>query len=74
MQEYGKEGLIALAVHPGGVKTELAYGMPEWMHTVLIDEPEMSGDAMVWFASERREWLLRTFVSFTWDVKELEGK
>lgn len=72
--EYGKGGLIALAVHPGGVKTELAHGMPEWMHAVLIDEPELSADSMVWLASERREWLSGRYVSCTWNVDELEGK
>ncbi|TLD35480.1 oxidoreductase-like protein [Venturia nashicola] len=72
--EYGKEGLNALAVHPGGVKTELAHGMPDWMHAVLIDEPELSADSMVWLASERREWLSGRYVSCTWDVDELQGK
>lgn len=72
--EYGKEGLIALAVHPGGVKTELANGMPEWMHKVLIDEPELSADSMVWLVGERREWLSGRYVSCTWDVDELKGK
>ncbi|KAE9966238.1 hypothetical protein BLS_007257 [Venturia inaequalis] len=72
--EYGKQGLIALAVHPGGVKTDLANGMPEWMHKVLIDEPELAADSMVWLVRERREWLSGRFVSCTWDVDELTGK
>lgn len=72
--EYGKEGLIAMAVHPGGVKTVLAQGMPDWMHGYLIDEPELSGDSMVSFASERKEWLSGRYVSCPWDVDELEGR
>lgn len=63
-----------MAVHPGGVKTVLAQGMPDWMHGYLIDEPELSGDSMVWFACERKEWLSGRYVSCTWDVDELEGK
>ena len=32
MVEYGKEGLLAYCVHPGGVLTELAGKMPDYMH------------------------------------------
>ena len=27
--QYGKDGLLAVAIHPGGVKTELAKAAPE---------------------------------------------
>src|ERR1700712_562967 len=72
--DYGKEGIIVVAVHPGGVKTELAHGMPEYMHALLTDTPEMAGDGMVWYGGERREWLSGRYVSCAWDVTELEGK
>ena len=29
-----EQGLIAFAIHPGGVKTELAGAMPDWMDFV----------------------------------------
>jgi NAD(P)-dependent dehydrogenase (short-subunit alcohol dehydrogenase family) len=72
--EYGTQGVVAIAVHPGGVKTELAQNMPEYMHQVLTDTPEMAGDGLLWYAGERREWLNGRFVSCAWDVTELEGK
>jgi NAD(P)-dependent dehydrogenase (short-subunit alcohol dehydrogenase family) len=75
VNEYGKEGVIAIAVHPGGVDTELARGMPvEMQKMVLVDKAEMSGDALVWYGGERREWLSGRYVSSNWDVGELEGK
>ncbi|KAF3904270.1 C-factor [Arthrobotrys entomopaga] len=72
--EYHKQGVVVVAVHPGGVLTELAKGMPEHMHELLVDTPELAGDAMVWLGRERREWLSGRFVCVNWDVDELEAK
>lgn len=71
-QEHG--GLVAIAIHPGAVKTELAYGMPEFMHARLIDEPALPADAMLWLARERREWLSGRMVSCNWNFEELEAR
>jgi NAD(P)-dependent dehydrogenase (short-subunit alcohol dehydrogenase family) len=70
----GQDGMLAIAVHPGAVKTELAHGMPEAMHIVLVDEPELSADTFVWLSSERREWLAGRYIAVNWDVKELEAR
>jgi NAD(P)-dependent dehydrogenase (short-subunit alcohol dehydrogenase family) len=56
MAEYGDQGLLAYGIHPGGVPTELALGMPEWVHGYLTDTPELAGDFMVYVAKERPEW------------------
>ncbi|KAK3934311.1 hypothetical protein QBC46DRAFT_400145 [Diplogelasinospora grovesii] len=72
--EYSDKGVIAIAIHPGSVKTELALTMPEYMHSVLIDTPELPADTMVWMAAERREWLAGRFLSVNWDMEELEKK
>jgi NAD(P)-dependent dehydrogenase (short-subunit alcohol dehydrogenase family) len=72
--EYQDQGLVAVAVHPGGVKTELALRMPEFMHAFLIDKPELPGDVMVWLAAEPRGWLSGRFISAVWDLQELEKK
>ncbi|KAK4236963.1 hypothetical protein C8A03DRAFT_45123 [Achaetomium macrosporum] len=66
--------LVAIAIHPGGVKTDLAMKMPEQLRKNLIDTPELAADAMVWLAKERREWLAGRYFSCNWDVKELEGR
>lgn len=32
MVEYGMKGMLSFAVHPGGVKTDVALNMPDYMH------------------------------------------
>ena len=54
--EYGEQGLLAYAAHPGGVLTELAGNMPEYMHGRLQDTPELAGDTFVFLTREKREW------------------
>lgn len=68
--EYGEQGVLSFAVHPGGVPTELAKGMPEGMHRVLIDKPALAADTFVWLTAERRYWLAGRYISSTWDMKE----
>lgn len=72
--EYADQGLITFALHPGGVKTDLALGMPEWMHKLLIDTPELAADTIVWLCKERRDWIRGRFISSTWDMEQLEGR
>lgn len=72
--EYADKGLLALAVHPGGVATELANNMPEYMHGALTETPALAADTFVWLTKERRDWLAARYVSVTWDMEELESK
>lgn len=72
--ENAEKGLVAYALHPGGVKTELAMVMPEWMHKVLIDTPELPADVMVWLSQEKRDWLSGRYVSATWNMEELASR
>ncbi|KAL1800971.1 hypothetical protein ACET3X_001313 [Alternaria dauci] len=75
-QDHGesKDGMVAIAVHPGGVQTELALSMPGHMHGWLVDTPELAGDTLAWLGNERREWLSGRYVSACWDMEELEKK
>lgn len=72
-EEYADEGLVSYAVHPGGVMTELASGMPKEAHGLLIDQPALAADTFVWLTAQRRDWLAGRYISSTWDMKELEG-
>ncbi|KAH8157539.1 hypothetical protein CIB48_g10707 [Xylaria polymorpha] len=72
--EYESQGLVAMAIHPGGVKTELAHNMPEDMWSVLVDEPALPAHTIVWLSKEHRPWLNGRFFSVNWDVEELESK
>ncbi|KAI1410132.1 NAD(P)-binding protein [Hypoxylon sp. FL1857] len=72
--EYQDRGLVCYAFHPGGIKTELAYNMPLSMHKVLVDEPRLPADSIVWLSSENRPWLNGRFVNAKWDMEELQAK
>lgn len=70
--EYGAQGILAVAIHPGGVPTELALRLPEQTHHLLTDTPELAADWMSWFVRERRDWMSGRYLSVCWDVDELE--
>jgi NAD(P)-dependent dehydrogenase (short-subunit alcohol dehydrogenase family) len=72
--EYREQGLVAIAVHPGGVPTELALNMPPFAHAFLTDTAELAADTVCWLTEERREWLTGRYVSANWDMLELLGK
>ncbi|KAI1429368.1 hypothetical protein F5Y12DRAFT_727927 [Xylaria sp. FL1777] len=72
--EYAEQGLVCFAIHPGGIKTDLAHNMPEDMWAVLVDEPPLPAHTMVWMSKEHRLWLSGRYVSVNWDMEELESK
>lgn len=69
--EYGGQGLLALAVHPGSVMTELAMRLGPEAHGVLVDTPQLAADTLAWLTQERRAWLGGRYVSVSWDMGEL---
>lgn len=71
--EHWNQGLVAITINPGGVKTKLALRMPEENHGWLTDDVSLSADFLVWLAREKRDWLSGRFVSANWDVEELEA-
>ena len=72
--EYGEQGLLAYAIHPGGIKTDLASNMPDSMSFLFTEEPELPGDTIVWLTKEKREWLADRYVSCQWGMEELLAK
>lgn len=73
-KEYYQQGLIAISLHPGGVKTDLALNMPPDRLDVLTDTAELAADTIVWLSRERRDWLSGRFATVGWDMEELEQK
>ncbi|KAF4497585.1 oxidoreductase, short chain dehydrogenase reductase family [Fusarium agapanthi] len=73
-KEYYEQGLVAMAIHPGGIKTEVALNMPPAMHSHLNDTVELAADTMVWLSRGRRDWLSGRFITVNWDMEELENK
>lgn len=72
--EYADQGLLAYAIHPGGVMTELSEHMPTYTHSILIDKAELAGDTLAFLTAERRAWLSGRYVSVNWDMGELLAK
>ncbi|MCJ1390960.1 hypothetical protein MMC18_003821 [Xylographa bjoerkii] len=74
--QYGKEGLLAYAVHPGGVVTETGADkpLPKELLAFLRDSPDLCGGFCVWLTKVRRDWLNGRYLSAQWDVGELEEK
>ncbi|KAI7972956.1 hypothetical protein EIK77_001530 [Talaromyces pinophilus] len=71
VEEYGEQGIVAISIHPGGVPTDLATNMPNDMHQLLVDTPELAGDVLAWLTQEKQQWLNGRYLSVTWDMPEL---
>ena len=72
--EYGAKGILAFAIHPGAVPTELAFGMPADTRANLVDSPELSADTIVRLTQERQEWLNGRYYSANWDMPEVMSR
>ena len=73
VDHYDKE-LVAIALHPGGVPTEIARPSPDILGAELVDTLELGADFIVWLCRERRGWLAGRFVCANWDADELLAK
>jgi NAD(P)-dependent dehydrogenase (short-subunit alcohol dehydrogenase family) len=73
--EYGDQGLLAICINPGAIKTKMSEGLlPETVRDAFPDSPDIAGDTIAWLASERREWLGARYVSCVWDMEELVAR
>lgn len=73
-EQFGARGVLALAVHPGAVETEMAAETaPEEFKKYLVDDPELCGHFLVWLTREPGSfnWLNGRLVSANWDPDEL---
>lgn len=72
--EYAAQGVLAFAINPGAVPTELAFNLPADSHSKLVDTPELAADTIVWLTQERRMWLAGRYVSANWDMPEIMSR
>ncbi|KAK6611189.1 short chain dehydrogenase reductase [Botrytis cinerea] len=72
--EYGGQGVVAIAVHPGAVDTELIKALPAQYHTNLVDAPELAADTIVWLTREKQGWLNGRYISANWDMEEIMSR
>ncbi|KAI1807250.1 NAD(P)-binding protein [Daldinia bambusicola] len=73
--EYGDRGIVAYAIHPGNIVTDMVAGVmtPE-LRKLFTETPELSGDSLVYLTSQKRDWLAGRYVNVTWDLPELMKK
>ncbi|OTA68697.1 oxidoreductase-like protein [Hypoxylon sp. EC38] len=74
MAEYADQGLLTYSLHPGGVATDLAQGLPEQTKAWLKCTPALSGDTIAFLTSQRQEWLAGRYLSAMWDMAEFFSK
>ena len=70
-QEAGGTGVRCVAMHPGGVDTEIAGMLPESIRKMLIDTPALPGGTAVFLSTRKAGFLMGRYVSSTWDMEEL---
>lgn len=76
-QQFGKDGLLAVNIHPGAVMTPMAEGnTPEEFLPYLVDDVGLCGAFCVWLSTQREsvQWLNGRFISANWDTRELLAK
>ncbi|CAJ2508039.1 Uu.00g092250.m01.CDS01 [Anthostomella pinea] len=72
--EYKDQGLVAFAVHPGNILTDIVdggEGMDEQFKAVFTETVELCADSLVYLTDEKREWLSGRYINCTWDLPEL---
>lgn len=72
-QSQNKVTIRSVALHPGGVDTDLAATLTEdFRKRILIDKPELAAGTCVYLSLPRADFLMGRFVNCTWDMEELE--
>ncbi|KAF1976911.1 NAD-P-binding protein [Bimuria novae-zelandiae CBS 107.79] len=72
--EYADKDILSFGIHPDGIVTDLFRDMPDSLHAMLNDTPELAADSIVWMTAERRDWLKGRYISCNWDMQEFLGK
>lgn len=73
-QEYRDSNLVTMAVHPGGVVSDMSMSLPENLHSAITDTAELVADSIVYLTREPQHWLTGRYVSVQWDLTELEAR
>ncbi|KAK5117150.1 hypothetical protein LTR85_008918 [Meristemomyces frigidus] len=72
-ENYVDEGLVCLALHPGGVMSDSGSRVPEFLQAMLKDDITLCGAVCVWLSKEQQPWASGRFLAATWDMQELEA-
>lgn len=69
--DHDEDGIKCVAIHPGGVATDLGKNMPKGMQEFLVDSPDLAACFAVWVCSGKADWAKGRYLSANWDVSEL---
>ncbi|KAI1193045.1 NAD(P)-binding protein [Nemania serpens] len=73
-KEYGPQGVVAVAFHPGGVPdTKVADTIPEWISKTFKDTPALPAATALYLTLPRAKYLSGRFINAQWDMEELES-
>ena len=71
--EYGKQGVRALAFHPGGIaSTGMGQTAPEQFRHRLIDTVDLAAGTALYLTTPGAEYLNGRFVYSNWNMEEVE--
>lgn len=76
-EQYGKDGLVAICLHPGAVETPMAKdNTPEAFIPYLTDDIDLCGAVCVWISKQIQglQWMNGRMMSATWDMDELMSR
>ncbi|KAI0882377.1 NAD(P)-binding protein [Annulohypoxylon maeteangense] len=74
MAEYAEQDILTYSIHPGGVATDLARGLPQQTQAWLKCTPALGGDTIAFLTSQRQTWLAGRYISAMWDMCEFFSK
>ncbi|KJR82486.1 oxidoreductase, short chain dehydrogenase/reductase family [Sporothrix schenckii 1099-18] len=72
--EYADKQLVAMAVHPGGVASDMSLSLPKVYHANITETPALVSDSIVYLTRSPQLWLAGRYVSVQWDLTELEAQ
>ncbi|EXJ86202.1 hypothetical protein A1O1_06572 [Capronia coronata CBS 617.96] len=68
---FEKDGVVAIALHPGCIQTPISVDYPPLWDNILTDDISLPGGVCVWLTAEKRGWLSGRYYCANWDVDEL---
>jgi len=72
---YSEHGIMSIALYPGAVRTDTSLKMPEYLHPLLVDTPELSAATIVWLTcSEESDFLNGRYYIANWDKDQVVAR
>lgn len=72
--EYASQGLLALAINPGAIPTEMTSVMPPDARERMKDTCQLCADTLAWLTQGKHSWLSGRYLSANWDMPEIMSR